>query len=330
MPNDSPRSPVSADPAAASPVDRLVVAARRVVADQVVELELQRPDAGRLPDWTPGAHLDLMLPNGLTRLYSLLGDPRDASSYRIAVQREEHGDGGSRFVHDRLEVGDMVGFGGPRNNFRLVPATSYAFVAGGIGITPILPMLRAATVLGIDWRLLYLGRSPGALAYLAELAGHGDRVQLHCSGSSGARADIDAWIAESPSDAKVYACGPAGLLDAVVRAGANRRAGWVRVERFTATASGPARATPFALEIAGTDRTLIVEPGTTVVETLRIAGFDVLTSCARGVCGTCETEVLAGEPDHRDALLDDAERARGNCFFPCVSRSRSDRLVIAL
>ena len=315
--------------------DALAVATKTMAADDVVSVVLRRPDGGRLPDWTPGAHLDLVLPDGTTRQYSLCGDPREPDAYRIAVLREAAGRGGSRFVHDELCVGDLVGFGGPRNAFRLTPAPSFAFVAGGIGITPILPMLRAASLLGADWRLLYLGRSRRRMAFLDDLAEHGDRVTVAASDEVGPT-DIRAWFQSGPdaaalAETKLYACGPARLTEAISELAAERRPGWTRVERFAAVDHGePVRATPFDVEIAGTGRSIRVDPGVPVAEALRGAGFDLLTSCSRGVCGTCETRVVDGVPDHRDSILDDAERADGTCFFPCVSRAKSERLVISL
>lgn len=315
--------------------DVLAVAVKMMAADDVVSVVLRRPDGGRLPDWTPGAHLDLVLPDGTTRQYSLCGDPREPDAYRIAVLREADGRGGSRFVHDELRVGDLVGFGGPRNTFRLTPAPSFAFVAGGIGITPILPMLRAASPLGADWRLLYLGRSRRRMAFLDDLAEHGDRVTVAASDEVGPT-DIRAWFQSGPdaaalAETKLYACGPARLTEAISELAAERRPGWTRVERFAAVDRGePVRTTPFDVEIAGTGRSICVLPGVPVADALRSAGFDLLTSCSRGVCGTCETRVVDGVPDHRDSILDDAERADGTCFFPCVSRAKSERLVISL
>ena len=321
----SPRLPV-ASPGA----DVLVLHTKEVVARDVVQLRLRRPDGTRLPDWTPGAHIDLVLPDGSTRQYSLCGDPRDAFEYRIAVLREDAGRGGSRFVHDSLRQGDAVRFGGPRNNFRLTPAERYLFIAGGIGITPIIPMARAASALGAEWRLLYCGRDRDGMAFADELADAGDRVRVHDSAHQG-RADLAEWIGEFRADTKLYSCGPEELIAAVRETTSSWRRGWVRFERFTAAApSLPARSTAFEVEVDGTAARVRVEPGVAVATALREAGFDILTSCSRGVCGTCETRLLGGEPDHRDSILDDDERADSTTFFPCVSRARSDRLILAL
>ncbi|MET1016879.1 MAG: PDR/VanB family oxidoreductase [Leifsonia flava] len=325
-------SPTHSAPAALERPDgrSLVVVEKTLIAASVVSIRLRRIDGGRLPDWTPGAHIDLILPNGVTRQYSLCGDPADSGEYRIAVLREAAGRGGSRFIHDLLTVGDRVGLGGPRNNFTLVPSASYTFIAGGIGITPILPMLRAAEALGSRWRLLYLGRDLSTMALVDELTvGSGD-ITLHPASERG-RIPLAEWIGSYDEATKVYACGPARLLESVADATRTWRPGWVRSERFTArTIDEPLRATPFEVQVFGTDITVGVGPGTSVAAALRGAGIDILTSCARGVCGTCETTVVSGEPDHRDSILSDAEQAAGDCFFPCVSRSRSDRIVIAV
>ncbi|MEV1290719.1 PDR/VanB family oxidoreductase [Pseudonocardia sp. NPDC049635] len=299
-------------------------------ADEVVELELVPPAGGRLRDWAPGAHVDLQLPNGLTRQYSLCGDRWDPHRYRVAVLREPDGRGGSASVHDELAVGDEVGVGGPRNNFPMVPSDRYLFVAGGIGITPLLPMIVQADLLGADWRLLYGGRSRASMAYLDELAGHGDRVVVAPQDETGLL-DLPGFLGEPRAGVRVYACGPEPMLAAVQSACAGWPAYALHTERFVSAAPpAPARRTPFRVELARTGVTVEVAPDRTVLDAVTAAGVDVLSSCRRGVCGTCETEVLSGEPDHRDALLGDHERQAGDCMFICVSRSRSDRLVLDL
>lgn len=315
-----------------SGVDRTLVrvAAKTAVAEGVVTLTLTAPDGGRLPDWTPGAHVDLTLDNGLTRQYSLCGDRWDAHSYRVGVLLEPAGRGGSRHVHELLEPGHLVGLGGPRNNFPLVPAGSYLFVAGGIGITPMLPMLAQADQLGADWRLLYGGRQRISMAFLDELAQYGDRVEIRPQDEFGLL-DLPGFLGEPRPGTPVYSCGPAPLLAAVEAA----CAGWppraLHTERFVAAERGaPVRTTAFAVELARSGRTVTVTPEVSVLEALGSAGVEVLSSCRQGTCGTCETTVLAGQPDHRDSLLDDDEQAAGDCMYPCVSRSLSDRLVLDL
>ncbi|MFG1636451.1 PDR/VanB family oxidoreductase [Pseudonocardia alni] len=305
------------------------VAGRHRESDGVVSLELVAADGGRLPDWTPGAHVDLVLPGGHTRQYSLCGDRWDAHRYRVAVLREPAGRGGSAWVHDRLAVGDEIGLGGPRNNFPLVPAPRYLFVAGGIGITPILPMITTADLLGADWALLYGGRTRASMAFTRELAVHGDRVRIVPQDEDGLL-DLPGFLGRPTPDTRVYGCGPAPLLAAL----AETTAGWpshtVRTERFVPRATGPVRDTAFAVHLARRGTEVTVPPGRSVLDAVSDAGVDVLSSCRQGTCGTCQTTVLAGEPDHRDSVLDDDERAAADCMLVCVSRSVGPRLVLDL
>lgn len=321
---------VPVDGVAAANSMTLTVAARDRVAVDVVALTLVHPDGARLPDWTPGAHLDLVLPGGLTRQYSLCGDRWDAYSYRIAVLREPGGRGGSAYVHEVLRPGRRVGVGGPRNNFPLVPSDAYLFIAGGIGITPLLPMVRQAELLGADWRLLYGGPRRAAMAFRAELAALGDRVRVVPQDEEGPL-DLGTWLARPRPGVKVYCCGPAGLLTAVEAACRAWPRHALRTERFTAPDSGaPARDRPFEVELRRLGTTVTVTEDVSVLDAVRAAGAEVLSSCRQGTCGTCETAVLDGRPDHRDALLTDEDRAAGDVMFPCVSRSHSDRLVLDL
>ncbi|MFK0113325.1 PDR/VanB family oxidoreductase [Streptomyces sp. NPDC091217] len=307
----------------------LTVTAKEHVAEGVAALTLAHPDGARLPDWTPGSHIDLVLPEGSTRQYSLCGDRWDAHTYRIAVLRESGGRGGSAYVHDRLSPGDRVGVGAPRNHFPLVPSKKYLFIAGGIGITPLLPMVRQAELLGADWKLLYGGRTRASMAFREELtAAYGERIHVVPQDEFGLL-DLAAWLGAALPDTKIYCCGPAPLLSAVEAA----CAGWppysLRVERFTASAQiAPVRNTPFEVELRRSGRTVTVTPGVSVLEAMRRAGADVLSSCEQGTCGTCLTPVLEGRPDHRDSVLADHERAANDCMFLCVSRSCGDRLVL--
>lgn len=318
-------TPVGAD------VAMLRVTAKDLRADGVLTLELAAPSGGRLRDWTPGSHIDLVLPNGMTRQYSLCGDRWDPLTYRVGVLLEPAGRGGSSYVHDSLQVGDLVGVGGPRNNFPLVPSERYLFVAGGIGITPILPMVRQAEMLGADWQLLYGGRRRASMAFLHELAPYGDRVRVVPRDESGLRHSLPGFLGEPREGVRIYACGPAPLLAAMERACAGWPPHTLRTERFVAEETGaPVRTAPFEVELARSGTTVTVTPDLTVLEALNQVGVEVLSSCRRGVCGTCETTVLAGRPDHRDALLDDDERAADDCMYVCVSRSRDERLVLDL
>jgi ferredoxin-NADP reductase len=308
--------------------EHVQVTGRSELAAGVVGLTLARPGGGRLPDWTPGSHIDLILPTGAVRQFSLCGDRWDPHAYQVAVLREPGGRGGSQYVHDRLAVGDVVGFGGPRNNFPLVPSERYLFIAGGIGITPLLPMIVQADRLGADWELAYCGRSRASMAFADQLAGHGRRVRLH---PAPGRLDVAAELAQYDPARKVYCCGPARLLAAVEHAARAWPAGTLRTERFTARELGaPARDTPFEVYLRRSGKVVTVPPGISVLEAVAAAGSRILSSCRQGLCGTCETTVAAGTPDHRDSILDDDERSGGDCMFVCVSRSLSDRLVLDL
>lgn len=308
---------------------KLMVTAKTRVAGAVVALNLAHPDGRRLPDWTPGSHIDVVLPSGVSRQYSLCGDRWDAYNYRIAVLHEAEGRGGSGYIHKELTAGTLVAVGGPRNNFRLVPSEKYLFVAGGIGITPMLPMVQQADLLGADWKLLYLGRSRSTMAFLDELAVHGDRVVVMPKDEGPCQ--LSEFIGDSAADTKVYVCGPQRLLTAVEHHCAHWPVGLLRLEHFAAKAqTAPARDVPFEVDLARAGLSVTVSPDVTVLDALQAAGVSVLTSCREGTCGTCEVNVLAGEPDHRDSILNDADRAAGHCMFPCVSRSCSARLVLDL
>ena len=316
--------------APAADVATVRVTRKTTVADGVVTLELTAPDGSRLPDWTPGAHVDLTLGNGSTRQYSLCGDRWDAGTYRVGVLLEPAGRGGSAYVHEQLQPGHLVGLGGPRNNFPLVPAEAYLFVAGGIGITPLLPMIAQAELLGADWRLLYGGRTRSSMAFLDELARYGDRVQVAPQDEVGLL-DLRTFLGAPRAGVRVYCCGPAPLLSAIEIACADWPPHTLRIERFVAAEQGaPALTTPFEVHLRRSGTTVTVTPDVSVLDAVTAAGVDVLSSCRRGVCGTCETTVLAGLPDHRDSLLDDEERAAGDCMYVCVSRSRTERMVLDL
>lgn len=308
----------------------LRVTAKVTASDGVVVLTLVHPDGARLPDWAPGAHVDVVLPGGLTRQYSLCGSRFDPFSYRVGVLREPAGRGGSAFVHNELQVGDPVGVGGPRNNFPLVPARRYLFIAGGIGITPLLPMIHQADLLGAEWDLVYGGRRRASMAFLDELGGYGGRVHVVPEDEQGLL-DLPAWLDTPRHGVRVYCCGPGPLLDAVTAACAQWPAHSLHTERFVAKEQpAPVRDSAFEVALLRSGASVTVPPGRTVLDAVRDVGVDVLSSCQQGTCGTCETDVVDGIPDHRDSILTDAERACGDRMFICVSRSCSDRLVLDL
>lgn len=324
----SPRRLAPATSAASTVV--VDVVEKKSVAKDVVALTLAHPEGARLRDWAPGAHIDLVLPNGLTRQYSLCGDRWDPFTYTVGVLRERAGRGGSAYVHDALQPGHRVGVGGPRNNFPLVPAERYLFVAGGIGITPLVPMIQQAQLLGAEWQLLYGGRERASMAFLDELESYGDRVHVAPEDVFGLL-DLVGYLGQPREDAKVYGCGPSPLLAAIEQACVDWPPHSLHTERFVADELGaPSRTTAFEVELARTGKVLRVEPGTSVLEAVTATGVEVLSSCRQGTCGTCETTVLAGRPDHRDSILDDDQRAANDCMFICISRSLDDRLVLDL
>lgn len=323
----------------------LVVGERREEAEGVVSLTLRSADGAALPAWRPGAHVDLLLGNGMERQYSLCGDPADADEWRIAVLREVEGRGGSEFVHTALTVGSEVEARGPRNHFELCTAERYAFIAGGIGITPILPMLDAATAAGARWTLLYGGRSRASMAFADDLESRfGDRVSIRPQDRHGLL-DLAGYLGTPQAGTAVYCCGPGSLLDAVESYCA--ATGWdaPHVERFQPKAGAGAGAgsepgaepepgagaeRPFDILLSRSGRTLHVPADASILDVVRAAGTQVLYSCTEGTCGTCETDVLDGVPDHRDSVLTSAEQDAGDTMMICVSRAKSDLLVLDL
>lgn len=310
---------------------QLQVMERTTEADGVVRLRL----AGEgLPSWEPGAHLDLVLPSGAVRQYSLCGDPATPGSYTIAARLIEDGRGGSREVHERLHEGTLVEVRGPRNRFPLRDGPAYVFLAGGIGITPLLPMVRQAERAGVPWRLLYCGRSRASMPFLAELgelAGPGGGRLTVVAEDEDGRPDLAAVLAGAPPGAAVYCCGPEPLMDAVAALLPAVTEGLtLHTERFTPAAPVPATGNaPFEVELRRTGRTVTVPADTSALRAIRDQALpDLPYSCERGFCGTCQQRVLSGEVDHRDDLLTDAERA--DSLLLCVSRARGGRLVLDL
>jgi ferredoxin-NADP reductase len=306
------------------------VAAKQEAADGVVTLSLREVNDHPLPAWEPGAHVDLILDHVPTRQYSLSGDPADHHEYRLGVLRDPDGRGSSRYVHDRLQPGDVVQIRGPRNNFPLAASPQYLFIAGGIGITPILPMIRAAEAAGASWRLVYGGRQRVSMAFTDELAAYGDRVTILPQDETG-MLPLDALLSTPQPDTLVYCCGPEPLLAAVERCCTAWPPRSLHLERFAPKPQGePVRAEAFEVVLQRSELTLTVPPDRSILSVVEEAGVGVLSSCAEGTCGTCETPVLEGEPDHLDSVLNEDERRAGGCMMICVSRSCTSRLVLDL
>ncbi|WP_307849791.1 PDR/VanB family oxidoreductase [Qaidamihabitans albus] len=229
-----------------------------------------------------------------------------------------------------MTTGDSVLIRGPRPNFPLVSASTYRFMAGGIGITPIVTMIRAAELEGTPWTLLYGGRSRDSMAFLDELAQYGDRVCIVPEDEQG-RLPLQDWLALPEPDSLVYCCGPPGLLDAVEQQCATWPSGSLHIERFTPREVGaPVLDEPFEVELVKTGTTIVVEPGTSILDAVARSGVPTLSACQEGTCGTCETAVLEGIPEHRDSVLDDEERAANDYMMICVSRSLTPRLKLDL
>lgn len=310
----------------------LEVIAREEAASGVVCITLARPDRSPLPAWQPGAHIDLFLPTGDIRQYSLCSDPDDPATWRIAVLREQDGRGGSRWIADELRAGDTVTAAGPRSHFPFDAGASRraVLIAGGIGITPILTMAAAARASGRDYVLHYAGHE-GRMALLDELRErHGDRLVLHVT-EEGSRMDVAALAADSAAaGAELVCCGPTRLIDAVT-VEAERRGIPLTVEHFEpAELTAPVWNETFEVELAMSGMTIEVGPDQSVLSAIEDAGVLVLSSCTEGTCGTCETPVLEGEVDHRDSILTAAQRARNDTMFVCVSRAACPRLVLDL
>ncbi|MCW2947726.1 MAG: ferredoxin [Actinoallomurus sp.] len=305
---------------------RLVVRRWTRESEGVVALLLADPEGAELPSWESGAHIDLHLP-GLTRQYSLCGDPSDRRHYRIGVRLETAGRGGSQFVHESLRTGGEVTVGIPRNNFPLVQAPEYLFIAGGIGITPLLPMIAQVQRTGLPWQLAYGGRSRASMAFLDELAQHGDPVLVRPQDEYGLL-DLFGLLAD-PGERHVYCCGPEALLAAVEKQCAAWPPGRLHVERFAAKAPAPAgEQQPFEVQCVESGLTVTVPSGQSMLSAMLAAGVDLNFECLTGTCGTCELTVLDGVPDHRDSVLSQEDRDAGELIFPCVSRARSARLVV--
>lgn len=312
----------------------LVVSRRTTPADAVVLLDLSHPDGAHLPPWEPGAHVDLLLADGLTRQYSLCGDPGDRGVWRVGVLLDPNSRGGSRHVHEKLLEGATVRVRGPRNHFPLVDARRYRFVAGGIGITPIFAMLEEVERIGGEWTLLYGGRTRASMAFADELLErYPNRVTVWPQDEKGFL-DLEGLLKEPEDDTLVYSCGPEGLLNALEQHTEHWPRGSLHIERFAAK-------TPTSEETAGklerfevvcsrSGITLEVTSEQSVLDVLEEAEVPIMASCYEGVCGTCETRVLEGTPDHRDSVLSAAEKEAGEVMLVCVSRSCTERLVLDL
>ncbi|NKX55752.1 PDR/VanB family oxidoreductase [Arthrobacter mobilis] len=317
---------------AAATID-VVIDRVETAADQVVSLVLRRLDGEPFQPWQPGAHIDVHLGEGLVRQYSLCSPLEELDHLRIGVLRVPDSRGGSRAVHE-LEAGSPLTISEPRNNFPMLDSRRYLFVAGGIGITPLIPMIEAAEKAGKDWQLVYGGRSRGTMAFadrLLERYGP-DRIQIIAEDEAG-RMDLDAILGLPRAHMLVYACGPSGLLGAIEERCMGWPPGALHTERFVASALGAGAASePFEVELARTGTTVTVPTDKSILDAVEEVGVRVLSSCRGGLCGTCETQIISGEPEHRDAVLSEEDREAGEVMLVCVSRAAAGcpRLVLDL
>jgi ferredoxin-NADP reductase len=306
------------------------VAHKETLADGVVRLTLRTADGADFPLWSPGAHIDVSLPGGIIRQYSLCGERADRSQVQVAILNEPKSRGGSKYIHESLEEGADLWIRGPRNHFEFVSAPTVIFIAGGIGITPIIPMLAQAQQLGVDWHLYYGGRTEKSMAFTDELvATYGERVTLWPEDQKGL-IDLPAILGTPAERTKIYACGPGPLLNAVEERAKPWPARTLYTERFVAKDLGSVTNGAFEIELTLAGRTLTVPADKTILETIEDAGISVLSSCQEGTCGTCETTIVEGEADHRDSLLTDEEKESNESLFICVSRAKSARLVLEI
>lgn len=315
------------------------VAAKEQLTEDIVGLTLVAVEGGDLPAWQPGAHTELVLEpcqdatnqtaEPMLRQYSLCSDPAVRGLWQIAVLREESGRGGSLFVHNHVNEGDLLQVSEPRNHFPFSPRKRCLFIAGGIGITPILPMIRQAEAEGIDWSLVYLSRERSRMSFLDQLAQYDQsRIRLNGNKEDGF-IDLPSLLATCDEATSVYSCGPQSLLDALEAHHAEQDRWSLNIERF---AAGPVDTSGGAFDVVinSTGQRITVPEGQSVLSVLREAGVKIVSSCGDGVCGSCETGVLSGTPDHRDSILSEEERADNDYMMLCVSRALSDELVLDL
>jgi tetrachlorobenzoquinone reductase len=304
-------------------------------AERINSYELVDPTGCDLVAFTAGSHIDLHLSNGMIRSYSLVNDPCERNRYVIAVNNDAAGRGGSRFVHETLRAGDIITISHPRSNFTLQENAGHSvLIAGGIGITPLLSMIRRLEALGRSWELFYAARTRIAAAFLDELKALRPDLQenLHVNFDqepSGRMLDLASIVKNAPGDAHLYCCGPVPMLEAFEAATQDWPAEQVHVEYFKAK-ERPAVEGSFEVRLARSNRTIKVEAGNTILNALLDAGIAVNYACTEGVCGSCETRVVDGIPDHHDLFLGKAEQAANNTMMICCSGSKSGTLVLDL
>lgn len=300
-------------------------------ADGVLLLEWVHPAGAALPAFEAGAHINLQLPNGLSRSYSLCNAPGETHRYCVAVGRDRNSRGGSRLVHEQLRPGALWPVSAPANHFRLdESAPAFALMAGGIGVTPVLAMARRLAALGKPVQMFYAVRSRDAAAFADELAALVPALTLHCDDEAGGPPDLAAWLGRLPKTTGAYCCGPAPMLDGFVAACSALGLADAHIERFAAAPSTAEALAGCTVTLQRSGRDIAVPAATSILDALLAAGIDHPFSCREGVCGTCETRVISGDIDHRDGVLSPAEQRRGDVMMICVSGCKGPRLVLDL
>lgn len=322
-------------PQAGTPRHTLRVQALTPLAQGVRQLTLAHPEGRPLPGFEPGAHLDLHLPRGIVRAYSLISDAQDAAAgrYELAIGLDANSRGGSRFVHTELRVDTPLEVSTPRNHFPLADSEDpVLFIAGGIGVTPIRAMVRALQRRGTPWQLVYAARSRASAAFVDEFEASGDAVRFHFDDERGGPLDVAAALAQAPAHAHIYCCGPAGLMERVKTLCSDRDPARVHFEWFQAPAQEASAQGPqaFTLKLAKRGLELQVPAQSSILDVLEANDVIIPSVCKEGVCGTCECRILSGEADHRDVVLTDAERAANEVLMVCVSRAKGNCLVLDL
>jgi vanillate O-demethylase ferredoxin subunit len=301
----------------------------------IASFELARPDGAALPAFGAGSHIDVQVPGGPVRQYSLCNDAAENHRYRIAVLRDPASRGGSTGMHDRLKEGDTLQISEPRNHFPLVHAQRTLLFAGGIGVTPLLCMAQRMAAIGADFEMHYCTRSAERTAFRGEIAAapFAQRVHFHHDdGPPSQKLNLPRVLGTPDANTHLYVCGPTGFIDWVTRTA--KDAGWptgqVHLEYFGAAPQDASGDRAFDVKLASSGKTIRVAADQSVVQALQAQGVEVLTSCEQGVCGTCITRVLEGECDHRDLYFTDEEKAKHDQFTPCCSRAKSAMLVLDL
>jgi ferredoxin-NADP reductase len=308
---------------------KLTITSTRAVAPDVVVIDLAAVDDSPLPAWEPGAHIDVQLGCGLVRQYSLCGHPADAGRWRIAVRRDARSRGGSAWLHDVASPGLVLNASAPRNNFPLIPARRYVFLAGGIGITPFLPMAERAAQNGADVRLAFGGPGHLLAAFEERLRGSGS-IDLQLHDAADGPIPLERVLRDVDAGTEVYCCGPAGMIEATRELARRTDAISLHVEQFSAAAASGTGSRTVTVELARSGLEIVVAPDESILDAVLSRDMFVASSCREGTCGSCEVGVLAGEPEHRDSVTDPDDPDRDLSMMICVSRARSERLVLDL